>query len=73
MTSVVFDSGASLMYIPSADYTSIFNGIFKNFSGNCSVNAKSGVTYCDCAGSSDTRYPTISISLGKRYTFYLKN
>ena len=28
MTSVVFDSGASLMYIPSSDYTILYNAIF---------------------------------------------
>ena len=72
MKKAVFDSGASLTYVPSTDYYNLYNQIMSYRSTiSCRVNSNSGILYCDCSSASDTRYPKISIKMGGRYTFYM--
>jgi hypothetical protein len=70
--SLVFDSGASLMYVPTKDYRKLTTAIFASpNTASCSLDTSSGITFCDCTSIKDSRYPTIELKMGNQYTFYL--
>jgi len=69
---IVFDSGASLMYVPSADYRRLSSAIFSGSNApSCSLDTASGITFCDCTSITDSRYPEIQLTMGHQYTFFL--
>ncbi|CDW72166.1 eukaryotic aspartyl protease family protein [Stylonychia lemnae] len=72
---VVFDSGASLSYVPSYDYYLIYNAIFdsKN-TAKCAISKTSQLLLCDCTSVLDPRYPSITFRVedsDTRATFWL--
>lgn len=72
-SKLIFDSGTSLIYTPSAPYNSIMAAIFKNH--KCSHEDTSDLYVCSCSSNRDASFPTISIQVGSKkdqYWFYLK-
>jgi hypothetical protein len=59
ISKVVFDSGASLMYIPSYDYNAIYNSITTQSKTKCGYELSSQLIYCECTSTGDNRYPTV--------------
>lgn len=55
----LLDSGTSLTYIPPAEY----NQIIAIVTGGRSCNTTNGIMYCRCSSTSDSSYPTITITL----------
>lgn len=66
VTGIIYDSGTSLIYMPTADYRLIRYEIVKD--KNCYID-KNGDTYCKCKNEYDTGYPTIEIDIGKTKLF----
>ena len=72
---MIFDTGSSLIYIPTKEYVFITNEIFSTFV--CTVNSEDGFTYCPCEPklSSLDEFPTIWIHSGdsdNQFIFELK-
>ena len=53
---VIYDSGASLIYMPSSDFDGIIAEI--KLGKQCTVDS-SAKTYCPCTSLNDTSYPSI--------------
>lgn len=70
--SVILDSGASVMYIPYDDYSTIYRKIITENVLSCTEDDV-GNTYCDCKNIYDSRYPNVTVKLNNRYTFTLKS
>lgn len=71
--NVVLDSGSSLNYIPSSDYTQLYSAITRNGANKCSKDASSGITYCSCTTVADSNYPNITLKMGNQFIFYFNN
>jgi hypothetical protein len=68
-TGLIFDSGSSLSYIPSKDYSTLYQTLITDQGKSCSKSS-SGLTYCTCSSINDTSFLNISLSLGERYVFF---
>ena len=71
--NVVLDSGSSLIYIPSSDYSQVFSAVTSDTPSKCSSDSSSGITYCTCTSISDSSYPNMTIRLGGRYVFFFNS
>ena len=69
--AAVFDSGASLVYVPSSDYTQLYKYIVTDNSNSCSLDQTTGMTYCTCSSNKDLNFPKVGLKMGGRYTFYM--
>ena len=67
-TSLIFDSGSSMSYIPTKDYTLLYKTLITDQNKSCSQS--SGFVYCTCSSIYDTSFLNISLSLGGRYVFF---
>jgi hypothetical protein len=63
-SNVILDSGSSLIYIPTKEFTSITTQIYRH--KLCSKNTKDNFIYCPCDANLDSlnAYPTIEILVG---------
>jgi cathepsin D len=61
VNAVIYDSGTSLIYMPTQEYNVIRAEIIRN--KKCYKDS-SGDTYCKCKDEHDPGYPTIQIDIG---------
>jgi hypothetical protein len=59
--AAIFDSGASLIYMPTNDFTPLMAQITK---GKTCITDTSAKTFCPCTSINDTSFPSIVIKTG---------
>ena len=70
---VIFDTGSSLAFLPTKEYTAFINEVFKT--KDCFKHATDDMLYCICEESTDEGWPTISMLMGSeksQHWFYLQ-
>lgn len=59
---VIYDSGASLIYMPSGDFKGLMAQI--TLGKSCTVDT-SAKTYCPCTNLNDTSFPSVVFKTGQ--------
>ena len=70
---VIFDTGSSLTFLPTKEYTAFINEVFKT--KDCFKHAKDDMLYCKCEDSFDEGWPTVAMLMGSensQHWFYLR-
>ena len=60
--NVIFDSGASLMFVPAVEYSHIINEIKKTHT--CDETDSSGLQMCRCGSENDSNFPKLKFLVG---------
>ena len=63
----VFDSGSSYSYVPTKDYAVLIKQLVRTTDVNCTRQASTGLTYCNCTRVSDPKFANMTLKLGNRY------
>jgi hypothetical protein len=59
---MIFDTGASLCYLPQSEYQIFISKIQENT--QCAYHTDDDMFYCECDSEDDSRFPTLSFIVG---------
>lgn len=71
---LIFDSGASLIYMPQDPYNDIIQQL--TLGKSCRLDDTAGLYICKCSGMEDSSFQTLRIFVGKdnlKHWFFIKN